>query len=105
MSADFTAVGLVRKQTVNAYNDQQVAGPAVNERGDLLTAWSLPPKTELAKLGQTWDVRIASGSAFTFVAAYPTTRAELVLFNGEAAGGKCYVLDSAWCLSITSMAA
>lgn len=56
---------------------------------------------------QTWTVRIATGSAFTFVAAMPTTRAELVLFNGEplTGNGKSYIIDAIWCLGITSAAA
>lgn len=78
---------------------------AVNNRGDHLVAQALPPKAELVRLGTTWTARIATGSAFTYVAAWPTTRAELVLYNGEAAGGKSYVIDSAWLYGVTSMAA
>lgn len=63
------------------------------------------PKTEFARIGALNCVRIASGNAFTHVAAFPTTRAELVLYNGEAAGGNCYVVDSVWHLGITTMAA
>lgn len=62
-------------------------------------------KTELARIGGLNCVRIASGSAFTNVAALPTTRAELVLYNGEPTGGACYVIDSVWYLGVTSMAA
>jgi hypothetical protein len=63
------------------------------------------PKTEFARIGALNTVRIASGNAFTHVAAYPTTRAELVLYNNEPTGGACYIIDSVWHLSITSMAA
>lgn len=79
--------------------------PNINNRADLLFAQALPPLTEIVRLGRSWDVRIASGSAFTFVAALPTTRAELVLYNGEGAGGPSYVIDSVYCLAISSMAA
>lgn len=94
-----------RKTSVPSYSDSQEVIPAGNDRGELLVAQSLPPKTELVRLGQTWETRIASGSAFTHVAALPTTRAELALYNGEPSGGKSYVIDSVWHLGITSMAA
>lgn len=73
--------------------------------GELTVAFGLPPKSELVRQGQTYETRIASGSAFTHVAALPTTRAELALYNGESAPGKCYVIDAVWHLAITSMAA
>lgn len=63
------------------------------------------PKTEFARMGSLNCVRIASGNAFTHVAALPTTRAELVLYNGEVTGGACYIIDSVWHLAITSMTA
>lgn len=76
-----------------------------NNRGDHLIAQSLPAKTELTRMGQTWDCAIATANAFTYVAAWPTTRGELVLYNGELATGKSYLIDSAWLYNITSMAA
>lgn len=102
-------VGEVRKQQVRAYSDGDQKIPIMNERGELTVSTCLPPRTELARLGQTWNVKIANANAFTFVAGYPATtgtRAELVLYNGEAVGSnKVYVLDSAWVAAITSMAA
>lgn len=97
--------GRTRRTTVPDYGDGHEDAPQMNPRGELLLAQALPPKTELARLGQTWTARIASGSAFTHVAALPTTRAELALYNGEPSGGKCYVIDSVWHLAISSMAA
>lgn len=79
--------------------------PDVNSRGDLCVAPALPPLTELARMGELWTCAIATGSAFTMVNAWPTTRAELVLFNGEPAGGKTYVVVGAFCSYITSAAA
>jgi hypothetical protein len=76
-----------------------------NNRGDQLVALGLPQRTELARLGQLWTCRMATGSAFTYVAAWPTTRGELVLYNGELAGGKSFVIEKAWMYGITSMAA
>lgn len=63
------------------------------------------PKTEFARRAALNTVRIASANAFTHVAALPTTRAELVLYNSEPAGGNCFIIDSVWHLGITSMAA
>lgn len=96
----------VRKATVPAYSDSQEVVPAANDRGELLVAAGLPPKAELFRLGRTITRTIPTGSAFTHVAAWPTTRAELVIQNGEAAGGKSYVFDSAWAANVaTSIAA
>ena len=76
-----------------------------NRRGETRVAVGLPLKSEIVRLGQTWTARIASASAFTHVAALPTTRAELALYNGEPGSGKCYIIDSVWHLAISSMAA
>lgn len=76
-----------------------------NSRGDLSVAQGLPPKAELVRMGNGYQTRIATGSAFTYVATWPTTRAELVLFNNEVAGGKSYIIDSAWMVNITTQAA
>ena len=76
-----------------------------NSGGDLLVAQALPPKTELTRMGNTWCAHIAAASAFTLVAALPTTRAELMLYNGEPAGGKSYVIDSVWLTTIVTTTA
>ena len=78
---------------------------ALNSRGEALVSQGLPERAELVRLGSSWGAQIPTGSAFTFVAAWPTTRAELVLFNGEPATGKSYVIDRCWLSNITSEAA
>jgi hypothetical protein len=78
---------------------------AYNPRGDQMVALGLPPKAEVLRYSNLWTVRIATGSAFTYVNAWPTTRAELIVYNGEPTGGKSLVIDSAWMCGITSMAA
>lgn len=95
---------IIRRRAAGEYGDgdhriQQ------NPRGDLCMAPALPLKAELTRMGDSWSCAIATASAFTFVAAWPTTRAELVLFNGEPTGGKSYLIDSAWLTNITSQAA
>jgi len=76
-----------------------------NSRGDQLVAQALPRYTELARMGTLWTCRMATGSAFTYVNAWPTTRAELVLYNGEPTGGKSFVITRAWMYNISSMGA
>lgn len=76
-----------------------------NPRGDMLVAQSLPPLAELVRLGNVWSMRVATASAFNAVAALPTTLAAAILYNGEAAGGKSYVILNAWCTTIVTAAA
>lgn len=77
----------------------------MNSRGDQLVAQGLPERTEIVRLGNSWGCAIPTASAFTFVNAWPTTRAELVLYNGEDKGGPSYIIDKVWMSNITSMAA
>jgi hypothetical protein len=98
--------GTTRAGTEN-FNSPQGAEiqACFNSRGDLLFAEALPERTEMARMGNLWTCRIATGNAFTYVNAWPTTRAELVLYNGEPTGGKCYVIVRAFIGGITTMAA
>lgn len=98
-------LGLVRGAASPSYNDGQQGIPAINPRGDLLTAQGLPSRTELTRMGASYGVSIALANAFTFVATWPTTRAELVIYNAAAAGGKSLVIDRAWMTNVTSQAA
>lgn len=76
-----------------------------NSRGDLLATQSLPERTEIVRLGRSYSAQIAAANAFTYVAALPTTRAELVLFNAAAVGGVSIVIDRVWLYGVTSMGA
>lgn len=64
----------------------------LNNRGDQLVAQGLPERTEIVRLGDSWQTMLASGVAP--LTAVPTTTAALVLWNGEGANGKSYVIDS-----------
>jgi len=90
-------------------SEQYASGPgrlAMNPRGDLSVAQGLPPAAELVRMGDSWAASIPTGSAFTHVAAWPTTRAELLVKNSEPAGGKSYVLEAVWAANVaTSIAA
>lgn len=63
-----------------------------NSRGDQLVAQALPELTEIVRMGESWQV--SNATAFAAATAIPTTTAALVLWNGESAGGKSYVIDS-----------
>ncbi len=96
---------LVRNKLIPQYGEGQTVTEGVNPRGEQLFAQALPPLAELTRQGFSFGAQIPTASAFTFVASVPTTRAELVIWNGESAGGKSYVIDRVWLLAITSMAA
>src|SRR5512139_2500906 len=83
----------------------QEAQTLYNARGDQLVAQSLPPLSELVRMGNVWSMRVATASAFNAVAALPTTLGAMILYNGEAAGGKSYVILNAWCTTIVTAAA
>ncbi len=94
-----------RTNTVRDLVSGQEAIPSMNHRGEQIITQGLPERSELTRLGASWGAQIPTGSAFTFVAAWPTTRAELVLSNAEAIGGKTYIIDRVWMVNITSQAA
>lgn len=98
----FSAVA--RRLSPLAYSDGNNA-VAMNNRGELLVAPALPPFAELTRMGNAWSVAIATGSAFQPVAAWPTTLANIVLYNGNSTGGKSFVVDTIWAAAITSIAA
>lgn len=91
--------------SVPAYADLAEEMVGMNQRGEALVCPAVPERMELVRLGAGFSAQIPTASAFTFVAAWPTTRAELVLWNGESTGGKCYVIDRCWLTNITSQAA
>jgi len=69
--------------------DEQVH---VNSRGDQIVSQGLPELTEIVRMGDTWQTILSSGVAP--LTGIPTTTAALVLWNGEGANGKSYVIDS-----------
>lgn len=96
----------VRKAaTVPAYSDGDERLAGMTPRGESLVAQAMPERAELSRLGAGFGAAIPTASAFTFVATPPTTRSELVLYNGEPAGGKTYVVERAWLANVTSQGA
>lgn len=94
--------GLVRGLARPNYTegDQRLG---VNNGGEIVVAQGLPPKTELVRLGNSFNMMIPTASAFNHVANMPTTRAELALYNADPL--KSYVIDAAWYLALTSITA
>lgn len=70
----------------------------LNSRGDQLVAQALPERTEIVRLGESWQV--SSSAAIAPLTAFPTTTGGLQLWNGEPDNGKTYVIDS---VSITEI--
>lgn len=104
MSYSTKIFGWVRKLYAQDYAEGE-GQLAINTRGDLSVVQGLPPRAELVRLGKSWNASIPTGSAFAPVAAWPTTLANIILYNGEPAGGKTYVIDRAWAAAITTIAA
>lgn len=97
--------GRVRETAVTVLGVDTEEVPAMNPRRELLTSQGLPERSELVRLGFSWGAQIPTGSAFTFVNAWPTTRAELVLCNAGTAGTKTLIIDRVWMTNITSQGA
>jgi hypothetical protein len=64
----------------------------LNNRGDQIIAVGLPELTEIVRLGESWAVM--TSAAIAALTAIPSTTGGLNLWNGEAPGGKSYVIDS-----------
>lgn len=59
--------------------------------GELPIVEGLPERTEIVRLGDSWQMM---GAAFTALTAVPTTAGTLTLWNGEPDNGKVYIMDS-----------
>lgn len=78
----------------------QIAG--MNDRRETLVVQALPPLTELVRLGKSWSTTVPLANHFTTVAALPTTLANILIWNGNVAGGASLVIDSAWAILDTT---
>ncbi len=103
MALNLTLYANVRQSSAETYSSGQSLVDQ-NPRGDLCVAAALLPRTELARLANTWYVMIPTGGAFTNVAGMPTTRAELAIYNGYT-DTTCLVIDQVWYASLTSITA
>ena len=107
MAQSTTNVYPITRGGAELYNNtpSQESQLSSNNRGDLLVAQALPPLAELTRMGGVWSMRTATASAFNAVAALPTTLAAAILYNGESAGGKSYIILNMWCTTIVTAAA
>lgn len=103
MGLNLTLYANVRQTSSEIYQSGQ-AQVDQNPRGDLCIAAALLPKTELTRLANTWYAVIPTASAFTNVAAMPTTRGELAIYNGNVDTTNL-VIDQIWFTSLTSITA
>lgn len=86
-----------------SYADAAEELAAITEGGESLVCQVLPERSELVRMGRSFHAQLVTASAFTFVAAWPTTRAELIIFNRDTT--RTYAIDRVWMTNITSMAA
>lgn len=104
MIIDMTALrGRVRGSSRSSYAEGDEKPPTIEKGGEVLVADGLPPEMASARLGLKWSAAIPTGSAFTYVNAWPTTRAEIVFRNVST--DKIAVFEWAWMVNITTAAA
>ena len=82
--------GEVLATTRNNTGTASSTNQELNTQGAMLAAFSLPLNSEVVRLGNSYVG--GSTTAVAPVAAMPTTAAQLALWNGEATGGKAYVI-------------
>jgi hypothetical protein len=96
-----TLNGRVRASTLTAYSEGDEKPPAMNKRGDLSTAFGLPERTEIVRIGRSFSAQIPAASAFSLLITIPTTRAELALQN-PTGNTVSYVIERFWVKAVTS---
>lgn len=69
--------------------DEQIV---LNNRGEQLVVQGLPPRVELVRLGDSWQIKSTTGQAA--LTSLPTTVAGLSITNTEPATGKCLIIES-----------
>lgn len=74
----------------------------MNNGGELLVAAALPPHATVTLRGDSWVAKTAARAPVT---AIPTTAYLLNLYNGEALGGKSYIIDSVFLMQVAVTAA
>lgn len=89
---DANIQGVVVGRASPNYTEDQTAEISVDNMGLIQVAQALPELSGIVRLGQSYQVALATGLAALGV--LPTTVAGLSLWNGEPATGKCYVIDS-----------
>lgn len=88
------------KSGVNAQEEKDIA---LNEQGDLIVAQGMPAGVEMSRLGAGWSA-IATAAVAALVVR-PGTVAGFTLWNGEAIGGRSYVIDRLFTHNLVGTAA
>lgn len=92
MTLDTQMLARVRGEAPSSFASDNDAEAAINRRGDILVAQSLPPLAEIVRMGGSYQGRATTG--VVAASAIPTTTSGLSIVNNEPATGKCYVIDS-----------
>lgn len=90
--------GIVRRLFGSGRKTPETPQPlGMDFAGGLQASQLLPPKALRAASGRRYNAVVGNGATFIApVTAYPTTTATFLLFNGEAAGGRSYFIDTAY---------
>ena len=91
MATQVSVLGTIRGAVRRALGIGVESNVALGDGLELLVQQTMPPMADLARLAQGWHILSAATAALT---ALPTTPAGHSLRNGEAAGGKSYIIDS-----------
>src|SRR5512146_1524614 len=96
-------LGNLRSLVVPTYTGESLpSSVGINPRGAVITTQDLPPRAELTRFGNSVVHRTDEVACVT---AIPTTTAPHTFWNGEANGGKSYVIDRLVWTCTTSAAA
>lgn len=91
--ADLQFTATVRGATgLSNLGEGQQTELVANSRKELIVSQGLPELAGIVQLGDTWQVKLATGLAALTV--LPTTVAGISLYNGEPGTGKSYIIDS-----------
>ena len=95
-SISSTLYGAVRQGSRRNFSNGGNQQIDISRGGDALVSLGLPERTEVTRLGYSFSTQIPAANAFTLLITIPTTLAELSLQNGEASGGKSYIIERFW---------
>lgn len=93
--------------TVQSYGAIRLPSPQsaqaqvqLNEKGEQLVSYGLPPWAEMTRKGNAWGTM--STSAVAGLVVRPSTAAALELWNGYPTGGKSLIIDRIFAFNLVS---
>lgn len=75
---------------------------SLNDQGEVLVGIATSQYAEIVRAGRAFKVQ--TSAAVAAVVAVPTTAVMLAIHNGEADGGRSFIIDRVWALNIVSTA-